>query len=104
MGRQTDAGAVGIPMDDTPFGMRVGGRMLQGLKIRILASIGVATAGAVFIALYLGFLAERFPWYSNLAVVLSALFVIPALLAGLWIHWGIAFARRFTRRFGDSDW
>jgi hypothetical protein len=80
-----------------------GTRILQELRNRIIASIGVSAGGAVFILLYLGFFATRYAWYSNLAVVVSALVVVPVVLVSLWVHWGMGIGARFSRPVEDRD-
>ncbi|HUI38687.1 MAG TPA: hypothetical protein VLY85_03545 [Thermoplasmata archaeon] len=82
---------------------RVEGTILRTLKRRILASIGIGTAVSVLLLLYVGFLAERYPWYANVAVVLSGFVVLTAALAALWVAWGISLARHFGARFDGPD-
>lgn len=60
-------------------------RILPSLRRRLLASVAVPTGGLVFILLYLAFLAARFTWYQSLAVVLSVIVLVPAILAAVWI-------------------
>ncbi|MCI4323020.1 MAG: hypothetical protein L3K03_03210 [Thermoplasmata archaeon] len=69
------------------------------VRRRLLASITIVVGGAVFVMLYLGFYAMRFPWYSNLTVVLSTIAVVPALLLALWVHWGLGVAQRLAQHF-----
>jgi NO-binding membrane sensor protein with MHYT domain len=78
--------------------------IVQQAKTRIIASIAALVGGAILVLLYLGFFAVRFPWYSNLAVVLSILIAVPALVLALWIHWGMSIGGRFSRRFDGPGW
>ncbi|MCI4367678.1 MAG: hypothetical protein L3K08_08000 [Thermoplasmata archaeon] len=75
------------------------GSLITGLKIRIVASVGLLVGGIVFVMLYLAFLAERFAWYQNLAVILSALLVVPVGVLLMWVLWGL----NIGRRFGSMD-
>lgn len=68
--------------------------LLHGLRIRVVSTILLLFGGALFIILYLGFLATNYPWYENLAVVLAAFLVVPAALAAMWVSWGMALGRR----------
>jgi hypothetical protein len=70
-------------------------RVIGGLMRRIAASAGMVVGGAVFVLLYLAFWASRFAWYQNLAVLLSVALVVPAVIAVLWITWGLSIARGF---------
>jgi hypothetical protein len=73
------------------------------IRRRLLASIAVVAGGAVFVMLYLGFVAVHFAWYTNLAVALSALVVVPAVVVGLWVHWGLGVAQRVAHHFGGPS-
>jgi hypothetical protein len=70
--------------------------VVTGLKIRIAASLVLLVGGIVFVMLYLAFLASRFAWYQNLAVILSALLVVPVGVLLMWVLWGIGLSRRFV--------
>lgn len=63
-------------------------------KRRVAASFGIALAGIVWLVVYAVFLAQRFPWYDNLAVIGLTLFAIPAAIVGIWIAFGIKLHRR----------
>jgi len=69
--------------------------LVTGLKVRIVASVGLLVGGLVFVMLYLAFLAERFAWYQNLAVILSALLVVPVGVLLMWVLWGLSLGRRY---------
>jgi len=76
---------------------------LRGLKARIIATVSLLVGGLAWIVLYLAFLAGRFPWYQNLAVVLVSLFAVPTIVIVMWVTWGISAARRFHRAFWADD-
>jgi hypothetical protein len=69
-----------------------------------MATIAAIAAGSLFVVLYLGFLATRYPWYSNVAVVVSVLILVPTVIAALWIHWGLSLGHRAMRGFDRPDW
>ncbi|MGD0249801.1 MAG: hypothetical protein ABSB97_02775 [Thermoplasmata archaeon] len=61
---------------------------------RVAATVGLLVGGLVGIVLYLAFLASRFAWYQNLAVVFLTLLVIPATVVVMWVFWGVEVVRR----------
>ena len=67
---------------------------LSALKARIVASILLVSGAAVFLLLYLAFVAERFAWFQNLAVVLVTAIVVPVGLVVMWVAWGLGLAKR----------
>jgi len=69
-------------------------RFVRGLGTRIVSSVALVAGGFVFTILYLAFLAQRFAWYQNLAVVAAVAIVVPAGLAVTWVLWAMGFARR----------
>jgi uncharacterized membrane protein len=71
---------------------------LTGLKIRIVATVTMLVGGLVFVLLYLAFLADRFAWYQNLAVILSALLVVPTGVLVMWVLWGLNLGRHLAGR------
>ena len=74
-----------------------------GLKSRIVATVGLLIGGLCWVILYLAFLAGRFPWYQNLAIVLVSFLVVPTLVVVMWILWGISVGRRFHHAFWDDN-
>ena len=54
-------------------------------------------------ALYLAFLAGRFAWYQNLAVVLVSVLVVPTVVVVMWVLWGMKVGRRFRTEFWGDD-
>lgn len=76
------------------FRLRRSSSIVRGLYRRILASASLVVGALVFTLLYLAFLAARFSWYQNLAVVVSVALVVPTALVLMWIAWAFGFARR----------
>ncbi len=74
-------------------------RMFRGFRARIVATLGLAVGGLVWLILYAAFWAGRFAWYQNLAVILSTLVAVPAIVIGIWVAWGL----RMHRYFWDDD-
>lgn len=79
------------------------GHFFRGLKRRIVATVVLLVGGLVWVILYLAFLAGRFPWYQNLAIVLVSFLVVPAVVVVMWIYWGMSVGRRFGQSFWDDD-
>lgn len=75
----------------------------RGLRRRIGATIALLVGGLCWVILYLAFLAGRFAWYQNLAVVLVSFLVVPAIVVLMWITWGVGLARRFGRSLWDDE-
>lgn len=68
----------------------------RGLRRRIAATFALVAGGFAALVLYAAFLASRFAWYENLAVILSALVLIPASIVVMWLLWGLSLHRRFA--------
>jgi len=85
------------------LGADVGGHFFRGLKIRIAATVALLVGGLCWVILYLAFLAGRFAWYQNLAIVLVSFLVVPAVVVMVWINWGMSLARRFGRAIRDDE-
>jgi len=83
------------PDDAVPF--------FAGIKARILATIGLLVGGLCWVILYLAFLAGKFAWYQNLAIVLVSFLVVPTVVVVMWILWGMKVGRRFHHAFWDDD-
>ena len=81
-----------------------GRRMFLGLKIRIAATFALAIGGLVWILLYSAFWAGRFAWYQNLAVILSSVLVVPAVIIAMWVLWGIGLRRRIWLDSPFDSW
>jgi Na+/proline symporter len=77
------------------------GSIVRGWKVRAAATVGLLVGGFVGLLLYLAFLAGRFAWYQNLAIVLSTLVVVPVVVVTIWVFWGVTVARRARAWFED---
>jgi len=75
----------------------------RGLRARIVATLGLLVGGLCWVVLYLAFLAGRFAWYQNFAVVLVSLLVVPFVVVAIWISWGMSVGRRFRRAVWDDE-
>jgi len=74
----------------------------RGLKARIVATLALLVGGLCWVILYLAFLAGRFAWYQNLAVVLVSLIAVPAAVVVMWVLWGMKVGRRFRDAFWND--
>lgn len=86
-----------------PSGPSEEGRFFRGLRLRILATVGLLVGGLGWVILYLAFLAGHFAWYQNLAIVLVSFLVVPAIVVVMWICWGLAVGGRFRRAFCSDE-
>lgn len=78
-------------------------KFFGGLRVRIAASALLLAGGVVFLLLYLAFLATRYSWYQNVAVLLSVGIIVPVGILVMWVLWGLGFARRAFRSPGDWE-
>ena len=78
-------------------------RFFQGLRRRVVATVGLLAGGLSWVILYLAFLAGRFSWYQNLAVVLTSFLVVPAVIIAMWVSWGLAMGGHVHHAFWDDD-
>jgi len=83
------------PAEAVPF--------FRGLKTRVIATVALLVGGLCWVILYLAFLAGRFAWYQNLAIVLVSFLLVPAAVIVMWVLWGISVGRRFRRAFWGDD-
>jgi len=86
-----------------PMGPAQAVPFFRGLRRRLFATVGLLVGGLVWVILYLAFLAGRFAWYQNLAVVLVSFLVVPAVVVAMWIAWGLSLGRRLHRTFWSDD-
>ena len=75
---------------------------LRGLKTRVAATFGLLAGGLVAGLGFLVILAQRFPWYDNLAVLLGLLVAVPLSIAAIWASWGFGMRRRMRRVWQDG--
>ena len=67
--------------------------LVAGLRPRVVASIAIIFGGTILLLLYLGFVAPHWPWYSNLAAVVTIFLGGFASLAAMWAAWGMRLLR-----------
>jgi len=91
----TSSGFRAGPAEAVPF--------FRGLRARLIATVALLVGGLSWVILYLAFLAGKFPWYQNLAIVLVSFLVVPTVVVVMWILWGISVGRRFHHAFWDDD-
>jgi len=76
-------------------------KMPAGLASRVAVSIVVGLGWLLFVVIFLGFYAERFNVYKNLAIFLASILIAFAILIPMWAHWGMRSAEKWehsTRR------
>jgi ABC-type tungstate transport system substrate-binding protein len=78
-----------------------GRSVLHGLKMRMVATLGLLVGGLVWILLYAAFWAGRFNWFQNLAIIGSTLLVVPVVVVAMWVAWGISVGRRMRSWVDD---
>lgn len=86
-----------------PTGPAQGVPFFRGLKVRIIATAALLVGGLCWVILYLAFLAGRFPWYQNLAIVLVSFLLVPVVVILMWVFWGLSVGRRFRGAVWDDD-
>lgn len=69
-------------------------RFARGVWVRVATTFGLLTGGLAWILFYALAWASHFAWYVNLAVILSSLLVVPAVVVILWVSWGLRLSRR----------
>ena len=79
-----------------------GSRFFRGIRVRVVATLGLAIGGLIWLILYAAFWAARFAWYQNLAVILSTLVAVPTIVIGMWVVWGLRVRRYFWDDRFDS--
>jgi hypothetical protein len=75
----------------------------RGLKARVVTTVALLVGGFCWVILYLAFLAGRFAWYQNFAIVLVSLLVVPTVVVVMWILWGLKVGRRFRDAFWEAE-
>jgi purine-cytosine permease-like protein len=66
--------------------------MPRGLSTRIVISILVFFAWLIFTIVHLAFFASSFNIYQNIAIILVVVLAGLAILAAMWVSWGMKFA------------
>lgn len=65
------------------------GEMPPGIAPRVAVSIGVFFGWLSFLILFLAFYADGFSIYQNLAIFLTSILAALAILAPIWVHYGM---------------
>jgi membrane protease YdiL (CAAX protease family) len=72
--------------------------MSPGMGSRVAVSIVTFLGWLIFLILFLAFYAEGFSVYKNLAIVLASVLVGVAIIAPMWVHWGIKSGRAWEKK------
>lgn len=78
-------------------------QFFSGLRARVIATVALLVGGLCWVILYLAFLAGKFAWYQNLAILLVSFLVVPAAVVVMWVLWGLRVGRRFRGEWWDDD-
>ncbi len=74
------------------------GEMPPGMAPRIAASAVVGISWLIFLIAFLWFYAGDLGIYKSIAVFLISILVVAAILAPIWICWGIKTARVWEKK------
>jgi len=74
--------------------MRYEGEMPPGGAWRAAVSAVVAIGWLIFLIAHLFFWAKYYTIYENIAIFLVSLLVLAAVMAPLWMIWGMKYARQ----------
>ncbi|MFH1821570.1 MAG: hypothetical protein ABH852_03915 [Methanobacteriota archaeon] len=72
--------------------------MPPGMAWRTAVSAVVGIGWFIFIIIFLFFWAKHYTIYENIAIFLVSILVIAAILAPIWIMWGIRAAREMESK------
>lgn len=75
--------------------------VVRGWFARVIVTGAVLVGGLVGLILYLAFWGGHFPWYQNLAIVLSTLLLVPVVVVLVWLAWAVGAARRARAWMGE---
>ena len=70
------------------------------MRWRVSLSIIMGVGWLVFLILWLAFYASDFNIYQNIAIVLSSILIVGAVLGASWASWGM----KHNRKFKKKDW
>lgn len=73
------------------------GETPPGLAPRVAVSIVVGVGWLIFLILFLAFSAGSFTIWQNLAIILSSILVMGAILGPIWVYWGIKTGREWKK-------
>ncbi len=63
----------------------------EGIAKRVSVSVTTGIAWLIFLIIFLGFFADRFTIYQNLAIILASILVVALVLGPMWTHWSIKY-------------
>lgn len=66
--------------------------MMQGLRLRVAASILLFVGWLSFVLLYAAFWAGGYSLFQSIVIVLVSLLVLAGILGAMWASWGMRFA------------
>ena len=66
-----------------------------GMRWRVSLSIIICIGWFVFLILWLAFYASDYNVYQNIAIVLSSLLIVGAVMGASWASWGMKHGRKF---------
>ncbi|MEW6592172.1 MAG: hypothetical protein AB1305_00565 [Candidatus Hadarchaeota archaeon] len=72
--------------------------MGPGFGWRVAVSAVVGLGWLIFLVWFLFFYAQNFTVYQNLAILVMSILVVGAILAPIWILWGIKTARAWEKK------
>lgn len=74
------------------------GEMPPGLAPRVAVSAVVCISWLIFLVIFLFFYAQDFGVYKTLAILITSVLVVGAILAPMWIYWGMKTAYGWKRK------
>lgn len=77
-----------------------GEEMPPGLASRVAVSIVVCFGWLIFLVVFLWFYAGDFGVFRSLAVIIISILVGLAILAPMWVYWGIKTGHRWAKEQG----
>ncbi len=72
--------------------------IVPGLAWRSAVSAVVAIGWVIFVIVFLFFYAQDYVFYKTIAILLISVLVMAAILAPIWIVWGIMVAHKESKR------
>lgn len=82
--------------------------IIKGMKWRLGVTIYGGIATLIFIIAFLAFYPTGFDLWQSIALVLISLLVLGAIMAGIWVPWGVnnskdleKWGKEMERAFGD---
>lgn len=79
-------------------------KMPPGLAPRVAVSAVVFFGWLIFLVLFLAFCAGSFTIFQNLAIILVSILVGIAILAPMWITWGMKYGKQMEKEWKTEEW